>query len=85
MNHLKGNVHAELCCVAAVECSYSLIAIYSSDTVESTSVGSVVHLEALLHNCKQIMIGSLEYTWKVNNTINSPAHHKHDLKGCLQE
>ena len=58
VNHLKGNVHAELRCVAAVERSYSLIAIYSSDTVKSTSVGGVVHLEALLHNCKQKMIAS---------------------------
>ena len=59
VDNLKGNVHAELCGVAAVEGTGTLSTINSSDTVKGTSVGGVVHLETLLDNCKQ-EINSIE-------------------------
>ena len=58
VNNLEGNVHAELCRVAAIEGSHSFIAIYSSDTVHGSSVGGVVHLETLLYNCQQKLIAT---------------------------
>ena len=52
VNDLEGNVHAELRCVAPIEGSCTFVKINSSDTVEGTAVGGVVHLQTLLYNCK---------------------------------
>ena len=66
MNHLKGNVHAELCCVAAIEGSHTFIDTNSSGTVNGTTVRSVVHLETLFYNCQT------EEKRKERNEFNSP-------------
>ena len=48
MRNLEGNVHAQLGGVAAVEGLCAFLAVDCADAVQNSSVGTVVHLEALL-------------------------------------
>lgn len=48
MRYLEGNVHAQLGSVAAVEGFCAFFVVDCLDTVQYSSVGRVVHLEALL-------------------------------------
>lgn len=41
---LKGNVHAKLCGVAAIECLQPFFSVYSFSTVQGSSVGGIVDL-----------------------------------------
>lgn len=48
---LEGNVHGELCGVATVECPETLGLINMTDTMESASMRTGVHLQSLLYYC----------------------------------
>ena len=62
--YLEGNVHAELGGVAAVECTEALVSVDGRDTVEGSSVGGVVHLKPLFHDC--VCVCTCVDVWKEN-------------------
>ena len=50
VNNLERNVHGQLSAVAAIEGSHPLLLVDGPSTVEIASIGTVVHLHALLHS-----------------------------------